>query len=161
MPAQFLLNLSIAVLWVFLVDEEFGGPVFLTGFLVGIAVVFIMHRYRFFGEKFYLLRLYAVAKLIILYLYELIYSGIIVMYHILNPKSKLYPGIFKYQTNLKSDWEVTLLALLLTFSPGSVVMEVEPETNVFYVHAMDIKRYKDSLLRFLVKFEQAIMEVTR
>ena len=157
-----MLNLSIAVLWVFLVDEDqLRGTVFLTGFLVGIVVVFIMHRYRFFGEKFYLVRLYAVAKLIILYIYELIYSGIIVMKHILDPKGELHPGIFKYQTSLKSDWEVTLLALLLTFSPGSVVMEVEPETNVFYVHAMDIKKYKENLLRFLNRFEQAIMEVTR
>lgn len=162
MPAQFLLNLCIAVLWVFLADEEhFSASVFVTGFLVGIVVVFIMHRYRFFGEKFYILRVYAAIKLILLYIYELIVSGIIVMKHILSPKGELYPGIFKYKTNLKSDWEVSLLAMLLTFSPGSVVMEIDPETNEFYVHAMDIKNYKENLLQFLVKFEKAITEVTR
>jgi len=40
-------------------------------------------------------------------------------------------------------------------------MEVNEEGNVFYIHAMDIKRYKGDLERSLEKFEKAIMGVTR
>ena len=80
---------------------------------------------------------------------------------VLSPTLKIKPGIFKYETQLKSDWEVTTLAMLLTLTPGSVVMEVTPEGNVFYIHGMDLEKSKDSLLNSLAKFEKAIMEVTR
>ena len=80
---------------------------------------------------------------------------------ILSPKLKIKPGIFKYETVLKSDVEVTMLSLLLTLTPGSVVMEVSPEGNVLYIHAMDVEQSKDALLSQLENFEKAIMEVTR
>ena len=80
---------------------------------------------------------------------------------VIRPTITISPGIFKYETKLKSDWEVTTLAMLLTLTPGSVVMEVSPEGNVFYIHGMDLEKSKDGLIRSLSKFEKAIMEVTR
>ncbi len=160
MPIQFILNLLIAFLWTLLQDEDqFRFATFFAGFLVGIIIIFLMHR--FFGQQFYLRRLYSIIKLVLIFNWELFQSAFLVMRHIVSPKVDIEPGIFKYKTPLKSDWEVTLLAMLLTLTPGSVVMEVSPEGNVFYVHALDIKRYKGFLIRSLGKFEKAIMEVTR
>ena len=80
---------------------------------------------------------------------------------ILSPKLKIRPGIFKYETVLRSDLEVTMISLLLTLTPGSVVMEVMPEGNVLFVHAMDVENERDAILSQLKNFEKAIMEVTR
>ncbi len=160
MPAQFILNLFIAFLWMTFQDEdELRLSTFFIGFLVGIAIIFIMHR--FFGRRFYLHRFYSLFKLICIFISELFQSGILVIKHVLSRKIDLKPGIFRYETELRGEWEVPTLALLLTLTPGSVVMEVTPEGNVFYVHAMDIEKYKDDLLRSLGRFEKAIMEVTR
>ncbi|MBM7600812.1 multicomponent Na+:H+ antiporter subunit E [Virgibacillus halotolerans] len=160
MPAQFLINLFIAFLWMMFVDEdELKFSTFFTGFIVGALIVFLMHR--FFGEQFYLRRFYAVVKLVLIFNSELIQSSIFVLKHILSPKIHIQPGIFRYETVLRGEWEVPALALLLTLTPGSVVMEVTPEGNVFYIHAMDIEQSRDDLVRSLAKFEKAIMEVTR
>ncbi|GAA0136759.1 Na+/H+ antiporter subunit E [Paenibacillus sp. YSY-4.3] len=160
MPAQFLLNLFIAFLWMVLNDEdELRFTTFFAGFLVGVAIIFVMQR--FFGKQFYLHRFYRVVKLILIFISELFMSAFVVMKHIISPKIDIKPGIFTYQTALKSDWEVTTLALLLTLTPGSVVMEVSPEGDTFYIHALDIERYKKDLIRSLGRFEKAIMEVTR
>ncbi|CAM3951740.1 Na+/H+ antiporter subunit E [Lederbergia lenta] len=160
MPAQFLLNLFIALLWMLLRDEDvLRFSTFFAGFLVGIVIVFLMHR--FFGQQFYLRRVYSIIKLIIIFISELLQSSFVVLKQILSPTLDIKPGIFTYETALKSDWEVTALAMLLTLTPGSVVMEVSPEGNVFYIHGMDLEQSKDSLLRSLAKFEKAIMEVTR
>ncbi|GIN92407.1 putative antiporter subunit mnhE2 [Siminovitchia terrae] len=160
MPAQFILNLFIAFLWMVLNDEdELRFSTFFIGFLAGIVIVFLTHR--FFGQQFYLQRFYYVIKLICIFNWELFLSAFLVMKHIVSRKVDVKPGIFSYKTELKTDWEVTTLAMLLTLTPGSVVMEVSPEGNVFYIHALDIERYKDTLLRSLGKFEKAIMEVTR
>ncbi|HLS06669.1 MAG TPA: Na+/H+ antiporter subunit E [Bacillota bacterium] len=160
MAIQFLLNLFIAILWVLFNDEKALHPsTFIAGFFVGMFIVFLMRR--FFGGRFYLHRLLAVILLVFIFISETLQSAIVVIKHILHPKLDIEPGIFKYTTILKNDWEVTTLALLLTLTPGSVVMEVTTEGNVFYVHAMDINRYQGDLENSLKRFEQAIMEVSR
>lgn len=160
MPAQLLLNLFIAFLWMTLMDEdELKFTTFFAGFLVGIGIIFFMHR--FFGTQFYLKRLYSSIKLLFLFIWELTLSSVIVLKQILSPRLKIKPGIFKYETVLKSDVEVTMLSLLLTLTPGSVVMEVSPEGNVLYIHAMDVEQSREGLLKQLKNFEKAIMEVTR
>lgn len=160
MAIQFTLNLFIAILWVLFQDEDvFRVPTFITGFIVGMVIVFLMRR--FFGGRFYLHRFYSVIKLVVIFISETIQSAIMVIKHVLSPKIIIEPGIFRYETVLRGEWEVPTLALLLTLTPGSVVMEVTPEGNVFYIHAMDITRTKGDLERSLKKFEKAIMEVSR
>ena len=94
MPAQFLLNVFIAVLWTLISDEtELKFTTLVTGYLVGIVIVFLMHR--FFGQRFYLTRFFALVKLILIFNRELFHSTILVIRHILSPKIKIKPGIFK------------------------------------------------------------------
>ena len=140
-------------------EDELRFTTFFAGFLVGIGIIFFMHR--FLGTQFYLRRVYSTIKLIFIFISELTQSSVIVLKQILSPRLKIKPGIFKYETVLKSDVEVTMLSLLLTLTPGSVVMEVSPEGNVLYIHAMDVEQSKDALLSQLGNFEKAIMEVTR
>lgn len=160
MPAQFLLNVFIAILWMLLIDEdEIRASTFITGFIVGAFIILFMHR--FFNQQFYLRRLIMAVKLILIFIYEIFTSSIIVLKQILSPKLNLTPGIISYKTELQTAGEVTTLALLLTLTPGSVVMEVSPDENVLYIHAIDVENSKEFLFQSLKKFEKAIMEVTR
>ncbi|MBD7907397.1 Na+/H+ antiporter subunit E [Sporosarcina gallistercoris] len=160
MPGQLLLNLFIAFLWMLLIDEdELRFSTFYAGFLVGIGILFFMHR--FFGTRFYLRRVYAVVRLFFIFVWELIQSSTVVLRQILSPRLKIEPGIFKYETILRSDVEITMLSMLLTLTPGSVVMEVTPESDALYIHAMDVQESRDGLIKQLKNFEKAIMEVTR
>lgn len=160
MAGQFLLNIFIAILWVLLKDEEVVTlQTVVTGFIIGSFIIWIMRR--FFGKSFYLQRVVAIIQLLLIFASEIFHSSIVVIKHILSPRLDLEPGIFAYETILTSDWEVTTLSLLLTLTPGSVVMEVNETGNVIYVHAMDIKRYQGDLERSLKRFEKAIMQVTR
>ncbi|MGR6907158.1 MULTISPECIES: Na+/H+ antiporter subunit E [Lysinibacillus] len=160
MAMQFILNLFIATLWLLLQDEvtpQFST--FLMGFVVGMGILYAMHR--FYGTQFYMRRVFSIIKLLWLFNWELFLSSYSVLRQITTPKLNITPGIFTYKTVLKGDWEITALALLLTLTPGSVVMEVSEEGDVFYIHAMDIEESKDAVIRSIGKFEQAIMEVTR
>lgn len=160
MLGQFILNLFIASLWFLLKDDPTNNfSDFVAGFLIGVIILYVMHR--FFGTRFYLKRVLKIIKLILLFIQELILSSISVLRWVLTPKLNITPGIFTYKTQLQGDWQVTTLALLLTLTPGSVVMEVSEEGDVFYIHAMDLEEAKDTLVRSISKFERAIMEVTR
>ncbi len=160
MAMQFILNLFIATLWLLLQDEitpQF--TTFLMGFIVGIGILYAMHR--FYGTQFYLRRVFSIIKLLWLFNWELLLSSYNVLKQITTPKLNITPGIFTYKTELNGDWEITALALLLTLTPGSVVMEVSEDGDMFYIHAMDIEQSKDAVVRSIGKFEKAIMEVTR
>ncbi|ALS77502.1 Na+/H+ antiporter subunit E [Planococcus sp. ANT_H30] len=160
MPAQFLLNITIALLWTLLMDEDaFYITTFLSGYLIGIGILFLMHR--FFGTKFYLLRVYSTIKLLLIFVSELFQSSLLIMKQILSPKLNIKPGIFTYEHSMEGDYELTTLALLLTLTPGSVVMEVSPNGKIFYIHAMDVESSREAVLKSIKAFEKAIMEVTR
>lgn len=158
MAFQIILNLIIAFVWMFL-NNEWDFSSFLTGYLLGLAFVFALRR--FFRQAFYLRRLWAIWKLLLLFMKELVLSNVTVIRQVIRPKLNIRPGIFAFTTELDSDWEVTLLACLITLTPGTLTLEVSPDQRTLYIHAMDI--HDAELLAEQIKdtFEKAIMEVMR
>lgn len=158
MPVQVLTNIFIGVLWMFFQDN-WGALTFLTGYLFGLFIIFLLRG--FLRSKFYLFTMQAVVNLIVLFIYEILTSSIAVIKRVLKPKLDIKPGIISFRTSLEGDIEVTLLALLTTLTPGSVVMEISPDNKILYAHAMDIPELSDSVLRSVGRFEKAIKKVTR
>lgn len=158
MPIQVLLNLFIAFLWMFLQDE-WSFLAFFIGYLVGLLVLFSLRR--FFPTSFYMRRFIAIIKLFLLFIFESIVSSIAIIREVIRPKINVTPGIFKLETDLEGDLEITLLALLLTLTPGSVVMEVSRDNKVFYLHALSLPESKVAVYQSQKKYEKAIKEVTR
>ncbi len=158
MPVQLLINLLIAFLWMFLQDS-WNFISFLGGYLVGLFILFSMRR--FYKERYYLITLLAVIKLMIVFISELISSSVLVVRQIMKPKLDITPGIFKMNTELETDTEVALLSLLLTLTPGSVVMEITPDGKTLYIHALDIPESSDAVIKSTKVFEKAIKDVTR
>lgn len=158
MPYQLLINLFIAFLWMFLQDE-WSILAFFSGYIVGIIIVFSLRR--FFNHRFYLWTFLAIVKLLLVFTHELITSSVLVVKQVTRPKINVTPGIFKLETELKGDIEITLLSLLITLTPGSVVMELAPSNKILYVHAMDIPESSDAVKKSVKIFEKAIKDVTR
>ncbi|NCC95585.1 MAG: cation transporter [Synergistales bacterium] len=48
------------------------------------------------------------------------------------------PGIVKVDTGLSGDMSKTLLANAITLTPGTLTVEVEEDTGVFYVHWINV-----------------------
>ena len=74
---------------------------------------------------------------------------------------KMKPGIFSYQTVLTKPWEITLLANLITLTPGTLVIEVSPDNKTLYIHAMNIDDVEAEREGIKNSFEKAILEVSR
>jgi multicomponent Na+:H+ antiporter subunit E len=97
----------------------------------------------------------------LVFLQELLTSGIVVAKQILQPRLNLTPGIFTLETDLERDVEVTLLAMLITLTPGSVVLEISPDHKCLYIHGMDLPESIDSVNKSKLRFEDKIRQVTR
>jgi multicomponent Na+:H+ antiporter subunit E len=155
---QLVLNIFIAFLWM-LLNDGWSSLDFLIGYIIGLGLIFIMRH--FFPTPFYLRKLWAVVKFMVVVTRELILSSIFVIRLVVSPRLTFAPGIFSLETKLEGDWEITVLSLLITLTPGSVVMEVSPEGKILYVHAIDIPDAKRTVIKSIYAFEKAIMEVTR
>ncbi|UPK46538.1 Na+/H+ antiporter subunit E [Paenibacillus pabuli] len=158
MAFQIVLNLIITFVWMFL-NNAWNGVGFLTGFLLGLLLIGSMRR--FFPQRFYIVRVWAIIKLIALLFKELVRASIEVIRQIVKPKLDIRPGIFTYQTQLSSDWEVTLLCLLISLTPGSLPLEISGNQRKLFIHALDIKDEQKMSDDIKNTFEKAIMEVTR
>ncbi len=158
MAFQILLNVFLAFLWMFL-QVSFSARTFIIGYLLGLLVMFCMRR--FFIHRFYIHRVWAVTYLFFLFLIELIKANIDVLKLVLSPKLTMRPGIFAMETELKSDWEVTLLSNLITLTPGTLVIDVSDDNKTLYIHAIDIGEVSETIDSIKNSFEKAIMEVSR
>jgi multicomponent Na+:H+ antiporter subunit E len=158
MAFQILLNFILAFVWMFL-KTSYSPASFFVGYFFGLLIIYIFRR--FFTSRFYLLRVVAVLNLIYIFSLELILSNISVLKAVLRPKLNIKPGIFAFPTELKEDWEITMLANLITLTPGTLVVDLSPDNRILYVHAMDITDADEAIQSIKNTFEKAIMEVSR
>ncbi|PLT34017.1 Na+/H+ antiporter subunit E [Bacillus sp. V5-8f] len=158
MAFQILLNVFLAFVWMFL-RNEYNGSSFLVGYFFGLLIVFGFRR--FFSSRFYMLRIIAVFSLLYIFLRELVLSNISVLKVVLKPNLDMRPGIFALETELTKDWEITILANLITLTPGTLVVDISPDNKILYIHAMDISDVGQAVQDIKGTFEKAIMEVSR
>ncbi|KOR89762.1 Na+/H+ antiporter subunit E [Paenibacillus solani] len=158
MGQQILLNIMIAVVWMFL-NSDWSPQQFIVGYLIGILLIYLLRR--FWPNDFYLRKLWSILLLLLLFLSELLKSSITVIRQILRPKLDVQPGIFAYTTELKSDWEITVLSCLICLTPGTLTLEVSHDGQTLYIHAMDIEDVDELSNQIRNTFEKAIKEVTR
>ncbi|AOV06997.1 Na+/H+ antiporter subunit E [Sporosarcina ureilytica] len=158
MAFQILLNFFIAVVWMFL-SSSMTVTTFVIGY--GIGIILLMMMRRFFPERLYFEWLWAAFKLTLLFIRELTLSNIDVLRVVLRPKLDIQPRIFALPTELKHDWEITLLSSLITLTPGTVVVHVSDDQKILYVHAIDADDVQDAVDSIKNTFEKAIKEVSR
>ena len=158
MAFQILLNFIIAVLWMFLMNDWTASN-FVVGYLVGIGVLMLLRR--FWSERLYVGRGWALVRLMGLLLRELFISSYQVILAVIAPGRYIHPGIFTYTTELKTDREVAMLTGLLCLTPGSMALEVSGDNRTLYIHSMNVSDVDKARRHIRNTFERAISEVTR
>ena len=158
MAFQILLNIGIALIWM-LLRNDFSGVEFMLGYIVGLLLIFLLRRFLTFD--FYFRRIIAIIKLIGLFSYELILANIDVIKIVLSPKMNIKPGIIAVPTVLKTEWEVTLLASLISLTPGTLSMDFSEDGKTIYVHSIHVPDKEEAIKQIHNTFERAILEVTK
>ncbi|QNR21298.1 Na+/H+ antiporter subunit E [Exiguobacterium sp. Helios] len=158
MPFQLLLNILLAFLWMFLANS-FSASSFIIGYLLGLIAMFAMRRG--FSSRFYLGPFIALIRLFIRFLYELVVANLQVLSIILKPRLDIKPGIFAYETELEHNWQITLLSMLITLTPGTLVVDISDDNKTLYIHALHMPEADDAVASIRNSFEKAILEVSR
>lgn len=157
MAFQILVNIIIAVTWMFL-SISFKPTTFIVGYLLGMFMLFFLRKS--FNSRFYLDIVWAVIKLAMLFLKELVLSNISVLQLIIKPKMPIRPAIFALPTVLEKDWQITILSSLITLTPGTVVIYISDDNKTLYVHSLDFEDIDEAINSIKNTFEKAILEVS-
>jgi multicomponent Na+:H+ antiporter subunit E len=99
-----------------------------------------------------------ILSLVRLFLVELAKSAWRVATMALQPKLALQPGIFAYPLQVKGDFQIGLLANLITLTPGTLSVDVSQDRATLYIHAVDCSDVEAARRDIADGFEKKIME---
>ena len=130
---MFLLNVFLAITWAALTSEmtlaNFSG-----GFAVGYVILWFVGRAT--GNTRYAGKVVQVLRFALRFLWELLVATLRVAIDIVTPKHLMKPAILAIPVKSSSVAEATMLANVITLTPGTLSLDVSPDGSVIYVHAM-------------------------
>jgi multicomponent Na+:H+ antiporter subunit E len=153
-----LLNLILTLVWVALTGTfEFINFVF--GFVLTFIILWIINKDT--TDRKYFRVIPSVIRFIFFFIYELIKANIQVAYDVITPTFYMKPGIVSVPLDAKTDLEITLLANVISLTPGTLSLDVSDDKKVLYVHAMYV-RDKDEFIQSIKNgFEKKLLNITR
>ena len=106
----------------------------------------------------YIRRVARITSLAWLFFVELAKSAWKVAVMVVKPDLDIKPGIFAYPLTVTRDFEITLLANLITLTPGTLSVDVSDDKKVLYVHAIDCADPEGARRDIAEGFERKIRE---
>ena len=156
--ALFPINIFLALAWA-AVTGAFNLSNIVFGFLLGSLGLWLIREQIGAGD--YFSRSGKVLSLVALFLYELFMSTLRVAWIVIQPKMPLRPGIIAYPLKVDRDFEITLLANLITLTPGTLSVDVSADRRTLFIHALDVPDPDAIKQDIAMGFERRIMEAFR
>ena len=155
---MFLWHILLGLSWA-AITGLFSWSNILAGFILAYLVLFVAQRAV--GSYSYFRRIDRVLRFAVFYVWELILANLRVAYDVMTPRHRIRPGVVAIPLDAKTDAEITLLANLITLTPGSVSLDVSSDRRFLYLHAMyidDVEEFRQSIKDTL---ERRVLEVLR
>ena len=153
-----LWNIMLALSWAALAGEVTALSL-AVGFVLGFVILYSVRRLlrpsRYFEKLGQCLRLAG------LFAWELLLANLRIAYEVVTPSHNMRPGVVAIPLDAETDAEITLLANLITLTPGTLSLDVSDDRRVLYIHAMYVDDVEE--LRRSIKdgFEKRVMELLR
>lgn len=154
----FLWNVLLAAVWT-MITGNFTPANATFGFALGFIVLILAGPV--IGSTDYLARTRAVISLVLYFFRELLLSNLRMAYDVVRPRLDMRPGVIAVPIDAVTDLEITLLANLITLTPGSLSLDVSDDRQTLYIHAMDMADADGLRAKLKLGFERRILAVTR
>ncbi len=133
----------------FIIWLIFAGRISLPILLLGLgicAIVSLMFAEKVFqflkvdyGLHIFLKKLFYIFLVLGAFIYDVFVSAIKVSRHAFELNPSFSPGIVKIKTSLSSVTGITILANLITLTPGTLVMDFDILNKNYYIHWIDVR----------------------
>ncbi len=156
--SSFLANLLLALVWAAMTGN-FELANIALGFGLGYVALYLAQRT--FGQSAYFGRVSKVAGFVGFYVVEIFKANLRVALDVVTPAHRSRPGIVAVPLDARTDAEITILANLLTMTPGTLSIDVSDDRRVLYVHAMFVEDADAFRREVKQNFERRVLEMLR
>lgn len=138
MKPKLLLNIVLALVWG-AVNGSLAPSTLIVGFIFGYLVILLFEP-LLGGTERYGFRFFYWIRLFLWFVKELVSSSIRVAIDVLSPSYKnITPGVIGIPLDLDTETEITLMANLISLTPGTLSIDVSPDHKTLYIHDMYIR----------------------
>lgn len=129
-----LLSVLLALTWLAL-QQSLAVPQILTALALGWAIPRLV--FGFIGERLQVRSWQSAVRLLFTVFWDIIVSNITVARIVLSPRSNPQPAWVLVTLDLTHPMAITLLATIITTTPGTVSCIVDEQRRLILVHALD------------------------
>ncbi|MDQ4130860.1 MAG: Na+/H+ antiporter subunit E [Actinomycetota bacterium] len=94
------------------------------------------------------------------YLWNLVAGNALIAREVLTPSSGARPAIVRIPVRAHSDLEITMLANLISLTPGTLTLDVAEDRSAIFVHALHVSSAED-LRAHIGKLEDRLLRTLR
>lgn len=154
----FAWNLALAVIWAAVMGELSIGNL-AAGFALGLVVLAVGGS--FLGSSRYFEKLLRLLEFAAFFIGQLVSSSLRVAADIVRPRLRARPGVVAVPLEARSDLEITLLANLVSLTPGSLSIDVSADRSTLFVHVMFLDDLEGTRRGIKEGFERRVLELLR
>ena len=158
MSKRFLMNVLLTIIWVALTGS-FAYLNFIFGFLVSFFVMWIISDDS--ADMKYFTIAFKIIGFFFYFLYEFFKATIQVALEVMTRKFQMKPGIIKMPLDAKTDLEITILANMISLTPGTLVLDVSEDKKVMYIHGMYMEDKEKFVKEIKEAFEKPLLNIMR
>ena len=159
MVTRFFFNVILAFAWC-LLHDEISLRQFVIGFLVGLLAMLFFPR-SFHQERRYFRKAALSVRLALFFTKELLIANWTVVRQVLALKLAIRPGIVAYPLSLQNDVLITLLANMITLTPGTLSVEVAPDRQFLFIHFLDVDDVEEEIRIIKDGFERYLLLIAK
>ncbi len=151
-----VLSFLLFVVWLLLVAEVSAAHVLLALFLAwGIPML----CRPFLKDLPPVRHAFAALRLVALVTYDIVLANIAVARLILGPTARLNPVFVHVPLTLTQPMSISLLASIITMTPGTVSSDLSQDNKVLIVHALDCSDPEALVADIQQRYEKPLLEI--
>jgi multicomponent Na+:H+ antiporter subunit E len=156
----FVYNVLISLLWALLTGQVSVGNLTL-GFVLGYFALTLLYTRAEEKKNSYFQKTMQVVGFTLFFTKELLAATWRVAQDVVKPLPLMRPGVVGIPLDAKTDLEITLLANVISLTPGTLSLDVSEDRKTLYIHAMYVVNPDDLRREIKDGLERRLLELLR
>ena len=156
----FITNVLISLLWALLVGKVTVGNL-TAGFILGYIALALLYPREEEQKNAYFQKSMQTIRFALFFTKELILSSWRVACDVVKPLPLMRPGVIGIPLDAETDLEITMLANVISLTPGTLSLDVSADRKTLYIHAMYVTDPDDLRREIKAGLERRLLEVLR
>lgn len=153
---QPMLSFVLFLGWLLATNSLTAGAIVLAALLGWVIPLFTARFWPDYPQVKSYLKLFGLMFIV---LWDILRASMLVARQVLGPRKNLQPHFISYPLEVESDYAVTLLASIISLTPGTVSSLVSDDKKILTVHALHCPDEAVAIADIKRRYERPIKEI--